>query len=127
MKHLKKTILLLALLATPALAADGYSAAYSRCMNKAGGVTVEMRECIGSETHVHDQRLNKNYKAAMAVLEAPQQTLLRDAQRLWVKYRDANCGMYGQLTGGTMDLIVADDCFLNMTKLRADELGALGQ
>jgi uncharacterized protein YecT (DUF1311 family) len=127
MKHyLTTTALLLAALAQPAFAQDdNYSAAYKRCMDKSGGVTSGMVECTGNEITLQDARLNKNYKTAMAALEAPQKTLLRDAQRLWVQYRDANCGMYAQLTGGTMDRIVSADCVMSMTKQRADDLEGL--
>jgi len=124
--HLMTTVLLLAALAHPAFAqGEDYSAAYKRCMDKSGGVTVEMLDCIASEITLQDARLNRNYKNAMTALEAPQKTLLRDAQRLWVKFRDANCGMYAQLTGGTMDSIVSNDCVMSMTQQRADDLNDL--
>lgn len=124
--YLQTTALLLAALAQPAFAQnDTYSATYTRCMDKSGGVTVEMLDCTASEITLQDARLNKNYKTAMTALETPQKTLLRDAQRLWVKYRDANCGMYAQLTGGTMDSIISADCVMGMTQQRADDLSDL--
>ena len=58
----------------------------------------------------------------MAVLPAEKKIQLRDAQRLWIKYRDANCGMYYSFSGGTMDMLNGAGCELSMTKERADTL-----
>lgn len=101
-----------------------YSAAYQKCLDSAQ-TTVSMRGCNGDELKVQDKRLNLAYKNAMAQLEAPQQGRLRDAQRLWVKYRDSNCDMYFQLTGGSIDALNGGSCVLRMTGERADELEGL--
>lgn len=101
---------------------NGYSTAYSRCMDASGGVTVAMLDCIASETQQHDARLNKAYQAAMTGLGNTLKSQLRDAQRLWLKYRDAECALRGSLTGGSIDRINAAFCFLDMTKERADDL-----
>ena len=126
---MKKTTLCAALLLCATtqvvLAKDGYSAAYSQCMDAAGGVTSSMNECNGAEIKRQDARLNQGYKAAMAGLEPAQQGKLRDAQRAWIKYRDTNCAMYYTLTGGTIDLLNGAACTLSMTKARADELATL--
>ncbi|MFD2644225.1 lysozyme inhibitor LprI family protein [Pseudomonas japonica] len=97
---------------------------YSQCMQGAN-TTVAMRDCSGAELKRQDTRLNQTYKQAMASLEAEQQGKLRDAQRLWVKYRDANCGMYYGLTGGTIDQLNGAGCEVDMTRQRADELEKL--
>lgn len=102
---------------------DGYNPTYSACMDESGGVTMNMLDCIGSETEQQDARLNQNYKAAMQALTPTQQTQLRDAQRLWIKFRDADCALLGSLTGGSIDRINSTSCFLDMTKQRADDLG----
>lgn len=120
--------LLLATLALPALLNTAqakepqYSVTYERCMDTSGGVTAEMVSCIGAELKRHDARLNAQYKAALASLEENQQALLREAQRQWIKYRDANCGLYAQLTGGTIDRLNSATCVLDTTARRADEL-----
>jgi len=106
---------------------DGYSTTYTACMDESGGVTVNMLDCMGSETEQQDARLNQNYKAAMQALTQAQQTQLRDAQRLWIKFRDADCALLGSLTGGSIDRINSASCFLDMTKQRADDLVRLGE
>ena len=106
---------------------DGYSTTYSACMDESGGVTMNMLDCMGSEAEQQDARLNENYKAAMQALTPAQQTQLRDAQRLWIKFRDADCALLGSLTGGSIDRINSASCFLDMTKQRADGLARLAE
>ncbi len=96
-------------------------------MDASGGVTMNMLDCMGSETEQHDARLNQNYKAAMQALDKGQQNQLRDAQRLWIKFRDADCALLGSLTGGSIDRINNASCFLDMTKQRADDLARLAE
>ncbi|MFK8332928.1 lysozyme inhibitor LprI family protein [Pseudomonas sp. BJa5] len=123
---MKHTLLPIALMTTiaPLAIAQGDSPAYSQCM-KTATTTLDMNNCNGAEIERQDARLNSAYKTAMAGLETDQQGKLRDAQRLWIKYRDANCGLYYGLTGGTMDQLNGAGCVLEMTKARADELGKL--
>lgn len=125
-------LLLLAGLAAPALAAgnppkDGYTNVYHRCMEAAGGVTSAMLECIDKETQVQDARLNHAYRLAQQALDAALQSPLREAQRQWIKYRDANCGLYGRLTGGSIDRLNGASCVLEMTRERAEDLHGLAE
>lgn len=99
---------------------------YSQCM-KGANTTADMVDCSGAELQRQDQRLNQNYKQAMGGLEEEQKGKLRDAQRKWVAYRDANCGVYYTLTGGTIDQLNGVGCEVDMTKQRADELANLQQ
>jgi uncharacterized protein YecT (DUF1311 family) len=128
MKSSKTWLLVIAVITLSAAvqaADDDYSTTYSACMDESGGVTMNMLACMGSETEQQDARLNQNYKAAMQALAPAQQTQLRDAQRLWIKFRDADCALFGSLTGGSIDRINSASCFLDMTKQRADDLGGL--
>ena len=124
-KHRLLAIALTTMSLSVSAADDGYSATYTSCMDASGGVTMNMLDCMGSETEQHDARLNQNYKAAMQALDKGQQNQLRDAQRLWIKFRDADCALLGSLTGGSIDRINSASCFLDMTKQRADDLGRL--
>ena len=126
--HMLKRAVALALLAFSLNASatdDGYSAVYSTCMDNSGGKTYEMLECIGAEIGQQDARLNQNYKAAMNALAPELQIQLRDAQRLWIKFRDADCTLLGSLSGGTIDRINGATCILDITKERADDLAWL--
>ncbi|MFC6300435.1 DUF1311 domain-containing protein [Pseudomonas sp. CCM 7893] len=110
--------LLLALCGT-ASAAD--SPALKTCMDGAN-TTAAMVNCNATETKVQDERLNKAYKTALAAQEGKRKQQLQDVQRLWIKYRDANCVFAGSATGGTIDQVNGSGCLLDMTRTRAQEL-----
>lgn len=95
---------------------------FSFCMDKFGGVTVEMLDCIAAETQRQDLRLNKAYKDVMAELTPQRKKQLQEAQRAWLKYRDANCDFYADPDGGTMAAVSSSDCFMSTTASRAKEL-----
>ena len=73
-----------------------------------------------AKINVADHRLNAAYKALQARIEAAQRQPLLSAQRLWVQYRDANCGFYGVL--GSIRQVQAAECIRSMTEDRAYEL-----
>ncbi len=50
---------------------------------------------------------------------------LREAERAWIKYRDANCAYYAA-GEGTIARINAAACMRDMTKARAEELSTGG-
>jgi uncharacterized protein YecT (DUF1311 family) len=101
--------------------AEGASQAYNQCMDKASS-TVAMSTCIQAETKLQDERLNRVYKQLMAKLEPAPQKSLRDVQRQWIAYRDANCKLHVQASGGTMAQLEGGMCVLDMTRERAAEL-----
>jgi len=110
--------LLLALCGS-ASAAD--NAALKKCMDGAN-TTADMVSCNAKEAKVQDERLNKAYKTALAEQEGARKQQLQDVQRLWIKYRDANCSFAGSATGGTIDQVNGSGCLLDMTQTRAQEL-----
>lgn len=110
--------LLLAVCGT-ATAAD--NAALKNCMDGAD-TTADMVSCNVKEAKVQDTRLNKAYKTALAAQEGTRKQQLQDLQRLWIKYRDANCAFAGSATGGTIDQVNGTGCVLDMTQTRAQEL-----
>ncbi|GAB5339118.1 MAG: lysozyme inhibitor LprI family protein [Pseudomonas fluorescens] len=110
--------LLLALCGS-ASAAD--NAALKKCMDGAN-TTADMVSCNAKEAKVQDERLNKAYKTALAAQEGARKQQLQDVQRLWIKYRDANCSFAGSATGGTIDQVNGSGCLLDMTQTRAQEL-----
>jgi uncharacterized protein YecT (DUF1311 family) len=101
---------------------EKYSADYGVCMDKSEGITSNLNDCNNEELAKQNLRLNKFYKVAMTSLSTEKQNQLRDTQRIWIKYRDSNCGMYYTLSGGTMDMLNGVGCELSMTQERADEL-----
>ena len=106
---------------TPLAMADDPSPAYARCMDNASS-TLAMGECLKAETQVQDQRLNRVYKQLLGKLPADQQKSLRDVQRKWLAYRDANCQFHRTASGGTMAQLEGGTCLMDMTRERAAEL-----
>jgi uncharacterized protein YecT (DUF1311 family) len=98
---------------------------YSTCLDKAGGVTVEMIDCIGAETRRQDVRLNHNYKQLLSKLSARRKRELIEAQRAWIGFRNANCRFYYDPEGGSLSRVTAAECTLNATADRASELKQL--
>ena len=102
--------------------AIGLSREYERCMDKSGGVTASMLDCIAAETKRQDTRLNKLYKDVMAQLDESGKKRLVEAQRAWIKFRDADVSLYEGSSGGTAGTLTGADRYLIMTAQRASEL-----
>ncbi|RFC84035.1 DUF1311 domain-containing protein [Acinetobacter sichuanensis] len=94
---------------------------YTACMNKASS-TVSMVQCTSVETARQDARLNKAYNGLMSKLSKTRKQELQTAQRLWIKYRDANCKFYVDPNGGSIAQVKGANCVMNETVKRATEL-----
>jgi uncharacterized protein YecT (DUF1311 family) len=113
---------------SPAVAADReFNKEFDACMDKAGGVTPAMIDCISAELRRQDALLNENYRKLMASLSAKRKKVLQEAQRAWLKFRDANCDFYDDPDGGTAARVDANECVLNATTDRAKELAQLAR
>jgi uncharacterized protein YecT (DUF1311 family) len=98
-------------------------------------------ECIQSETRDWDAMLNREYKATMAAMRAEDATgdlldpaktradALRNAQRAWIAFRDAECGLQAIRWGrDALRAVAAANCLMEETAERALELrGMRGQ
>lgn len=94
---------------------------YTACMNKASS-TVSMVQCTSAETARQDARLNKAYNGLMSKLSKTRKQELQTTQRLWIKYRDANCKFYVDPNGGSIAQVNGANCVMNETAKRATEL-----
>ena len=93
------------------------------------------QECAAKKMEIADKELNTIYKALLAKLREidgveggetgryPKKGLI-DAQRAWIKYRDANCDFYGDIYGGAPAWRSAEslNCRTEMTEGRTKEL-----
>src|SRR5262249_50516067 len=80
----------------------------TRCVERAAGNMPAMMECTTAEWAGWDKRLNATFKKVMDRVGKERQAQLLAAQRLWVKYRDANCGFYNDPQGGQAAHLEAD-------------------
>lgn len=119
---------------------DCLGAASNACQGQAGGsTTIGISECIMAETAVWDELLNEAYGDLRAEFGAQEDVpgeasgadlkiALRDAQRAWIAFRDADCGLaYSMWLGGSIRTIVSANCQLTHTASRALALRDMGQ
>lgn len=92
-------------------------ASYAQCVDRSGGVTSDMLDCIGAETRYQDKRLNTAYRALMATGSQQEQARLRSDERAWISHRDTRCSV--DPDGGTAAEVNAQDCYLSETARRA--------
>jgi uncharacterized protein YecT (DUF1311 family) len=90
-----------------------------------GTSTAEIVACLDARAQAWDRRLNAAYGGLLTSLADDagrgRDEALRAAQRLWVRYRDANCRFHGS-GEGTIARIEAAACVERMTRDRALEL-----
>lgn len=106
--------------ASDASTGDWYGGEVQNC----DGSTVDMIECVNGLRDKWDGRLNAAYRQVMNTETAAQKTALRDAQRQWIAYRDANCAYYAG-GEGSISRIEAAVCQYALTRDRARELEAM--
>jgi uncharacterized protein YecT (DUF1311 family) len=96
----------------------------------------ELNYCAEQDWQVADADLNRVYKAVMAAMKAMDQglppelqgaaTTLRDAQRAWITFRDANCRLAGYpMRGGSAEPLLIYGCLRQMSVERTEELMSL--
>ena len=98
-----------------------------------GGTTIGIVACLSQESDLWDQLLNTRYEATMRATREEADEIgrdgpdavasLRDAQRKWIGYRDAECGrLHDRWSGSTIRSIVHASCVLEQTAARAIDL-----
>lgn len=100
--------------------------------------TLEVNACLGKEADKADAELNRIYKLVKIYVKAhddewntvidkrPPSIQLRDAQRLWIKQRDADCSLvYSLYHQGTIRNTKAIVCSMEQTKKRTAFLQSL--
>lgn len=104
-----------------------------------GSTTLGITECAMRETAAWDVLLNEEYRAVRAGAKAADAAeaqhfpefarrviSLRDAQRAWIAFRDAECALaYAEWGSGSMRGIAAAHCQLEMTAERTFTLRAM--
>lgn len=93
----------------------------------------ELNACAEQDWQAADSALNDAYKRAMAEMKDMDANMpedlqgaadaLRDAQRAWIPYRDANCTLAGfPMRGGSAEPLLVYGCLARMTEDRTAEL-----
>lgn len=87
--------------------------------------TAGIIECNDKAIKAWDTELNKVYKSLMSKLDKKTQASLKQSQRQWIKFRDAEFEAMGAIyrnMEGTMWRVVASDATVNVVKTRVLQL-----
>ena len=83
--------------------------------------TADIVQCLATQAAVWDRRLSAAYQKLLESLPVRRRDRLRNAQRLWIQFRDANCAYFASRSG-TIARVEAGQCLLRLTTARAMEL-----
>lgn len=92
------------------------------CANEPGGAA--MAECLAARYKAADQALNRVYNAALKDLSAAERAKLVEAQRAWLRYRDAGLALMIELNKDTRSYgsLLVGDYKATVTEKRVKEL-----
>lgn len=106
-------------------------------------VQQEMNWCAARDFEVADERLNAQWKVTAAAMKARDDAFvdyggddtregyfesLLEAQRGWLRYRDAHCRLEGYYArGGSLEPLPVSTCKARLTRMRTDELRELAE
>lgn len=122
MKTLFLSVVCLLMLMQPSFAQEERFPQMEACLEKAGGVHFEMLTCARDEYQRQDARLNAAYKKATTDISPVRQNQLLEAQRAWVKYRDAYALFLYDPDGGQIAQLDSNTWMVTATASRANEL-----
>ncbi|MGB0063571.1 MAG: lysozyme inhibitor LprI family protein [Terracidiphilus sp.] len=112
--------LVICIVASPICFAQHMNAEDAPCQ---GLSIMDWKACIGAAYERADAELNQYYRRIETLETGTDLTNLKDAQRLWIQFRDANCeAEYELYQGGSAAPTVKIACLEAMTRHRTEEL-----
>ena len=94
---------------------------------------VEMNSCFGERAKAADRALNDTYRFMIEHSDKERARLLRESQRAWIRFRDANCKVHYDRTRvsdstshGSMAGMYYAMCMERMARERYKELDDIG-
>lgn len=111
------------LTAAVVLATPVFALAQDKCYDNAG-TQAAMDECANAALKTSDKKLNELYKRIEGRLKDDPDTkkLLVQAQRDWVKFRDAECSFQtAQAVGGSVMPMLVAQCMDGLTQSRVQD------
>jgi uncharacterized protein YecT (DUF1311 family) len=83
----------------------------------------ELQQCAAVAFREQDAALNKVYARAVASLGAKSTEDLRQAERLWLQWREHHCLWdSARYEGGSLQPVVFADCLVSVTEARVKQL-----
>lgn len=107
------------------------------------GIQADMNQCAFRDFLIADRELNAQWAITAAAMKARDAAFgkyggdqydsragwfenLLEAQRAWLRYRDAHCRVDGYTArGGSMEPLLYASCKTHLTEMRTEELKAL--
>ena len=103
----------LVLAATPLACANDHIFAEEQKKRCSAGGQQDMNLCMADEYRKVDAELNENFKKLTSVLANP--TGIRNAQRAWIRFRDAECSNEVIQLGGSLQPFAYYSCMIEFT------------
>ena len=98
---------------------------FDSCMDRSGGITLEMLGCIGEAQGRADARLSTTLSKASSSISSARRVPLHEAQEAWLAYRQTHCDFLADPEGGTSASLISSDCWLSLTEERVAFLDTL--
>jgi uncharacterized protein YecT (DUF1311 family) len=90
------------------------------------GSGAETTACFYHAYEKSDAELNQLYRRVLTVVDRENLANLQNVQRLWIRFRDANCSAeYDLYTGGSAAPMVKYACLEAVTRHRTEELNVM--
>jgi uncharacterized protein YecT (DUF1311 family) len=100
----------------------GLSREYDACMEKVGWCDLKNAELYWRRNRTPRCDAKQDLQRGHGAGRRAGKMRLREAQKAWVKFRDANVDFYRDPNGGTAATVAEADRYLMMTAQRASEL-----
>lgn len=127
---MRNVVLSLVLLATPGVCLVGSSNAWAErdsltltnCTKSVSGDTMGLISCYSDETDRQNKALNDVYHKLNVLLPPEAKTDLVEAERAWLRFRDAECLFQAVQMEGSVGRIHGAECVMGMTRARVQVL-----
>lgn len=84
---------------------------------------IEMNDCAAKAYQIADQQLNMAYKQAQKHFDKGGQEKLKEAQKQWISYRDAQCAVEAyDSEGGSIQPVIINNCLERLTVQQAENV-----
>ena len=91
-----------------------------------GRTQLDMNLCAGEELARADSLLNLRYQEVLRVIEEHRVEPLREAQRAWIRFRDAECEFEAsEVAGGSLEPMIQTLCLADLSEKRAKEFARI--
>ena len=102
-----------------------YSRVYKACMGSSGVGYDDNAGLLNEGSQSLECSVERRLRGGHRQARPKKKKILIAAQRAWLRYRQTSCTYYASETGGTIDRITSNTCWLELTSRRALEMEQL--